>query len=134
MLAVCGGDLWLMSTPAGKRGFFYEEWTHGGDQWTRISVNGADCSRIPPKFLDEERAAIGDRWFRQEYCCEFVDADESLFDSDLIRAAFTDEVKPLVLRAGNGARPSKPSVSSLLALTWGRSRITPLCAFSKERS
>ena len=24
MLAVGGGDLWLLSTPAGKRGFFYE--------------------------------------------------------------------------------------------------------------
>ena len=25
MLAVGGGDLWLMSTPCGKRGFFYDD-------------------------------------------------------------------------------------------------------------
>ncbi len=30
MLAVGDGDLWLMSTPNGQRGFFYEEWTNGG--------------------------------------------------------------------------------------------------------
>jgi hypothetical protein len=28
MLAVGQGDLWLMSTPYGKRGFFYECWEH----------------------------------------------------------------------------------------------------------
>ena len=30
MLAVADGDLWLMSTPNGKQGFFYEAWEHGG--------------------------------------------------------------------------------------------------------
>ncbi len=98
MLAVSGGDLWLMSTPAGKRGFFYEEWEYGGDQWERVSVTGAECSRIDPSFVAEERVKQGDRWFRQEYCCEFVDTEESMFDSDVIRAAITDDVKPLDLR------------------------------------
>ena len=30
MLAVGKGDLWLMSTPRGQRGFFYEYSVHGG--------------------------------------------------------------------------------------------------------
>jgi hypothetical protein len=98
MLAVGGGELWLMSTPSGKRGFFYEEWERGGPKWTRVAVTGAECSRIPAEFLEEEREALGERWFKQEYCCEFADADESLFDSDLIRAAFSDDVEPLILR------------------------------------
>ena len=98
MLAVGGGDLWLMSTPCGQRGFFYEEWTNGGEKWERVAVTGAECSRIDGDFLEEERVKQGDRWFRQEYCCEFVDSDESLFDSDLIRAAITDDVLPLDLR------------------------------------
>ena len=29
MLAVSGGELWLMSTPFGKRGFFYDAWERG---------------------------------------------------------------------------------------------------------
>src|SRR3982074_3517109 len=38
ILAVGDGDLWLMSTPHGRRGFFWEEWAHGGEDWERISV------------------------------------------------------------------------------------------------
>jgi hypothetical protein len=29
MLAASGGELWLMSTPNGKVGFFWEEWSYG---------------------------------------------------------------------------------------------------------
>src|SRR5437899_335072 len=47
MLAVGNGDLRLMSTPAGKRGFFYEEWANGGDRWERVSVPASECGRIP---------------------------------------------------------------------------------------
>jgi phage terminase large subunit-like protein len=36
MLAVSGGRLILMSTPYGKRGHFFEEWTNGGSFWERI--------------------------------------------------------------------------------------------------
>ena len=25
-----------MSTPYGKRGFFWEEWEHGGDEWESL--------------------------------------------------------------------------------------------------
>jgi hypothetical protein len=98
MLAVGDGDLWLMSTPNGQRGFFYDEWTDGGERWERVSVTGSECARIPPDFLVEERAALGDRFFRQEYCCEFVSSGDAVFDADLIRAAYSDDVEPLVLR------------------------------------
>ena len=36
MLAVSDGELWLMSTPFGKRGFFWEAWERGGPEWQRI--------------------------------------------------------------------------------------------------
>jgi hypothetical protein len=32
MLAVGNGDISLLSTPCGKRGFFYENWEYGGDK------------------------------------------------------------------------------------------------------
>jgi hypothetical protein len=95
MLAVGDGDLWLMSTPFGKRGFFWEAWDKGGDQWERVSVPATECPRIPASFLEEERAALGERWFRQEYLCEFVDADDALFRREEIDRAITDEVEPL---------------------------------------
>src|SRR4029077_11974686 len=78
-LAVGNGDLWLMSTPNGKRGFFYEEWTSGGEWWVRIGVAAPDCPRIDAEFLSEERASGGDKWYRQEYLCEFVEREGAVF-------------------------------------------------------
>ena len=98
MLAVSRGGLWLMSTPFGKRGFFYEAWEHGGGEWERVRVTAEDCPRISRAHLEEERNVLGDLWFRQEYLCEFVDSVNGVFDRDLIEAAMTDEVKPLVIR------------------------------------
>jgi hypothetical protein len=95
MLAVGDGDLWLMSTPFGKRGFFWEEWTKGGALWERVTVPATECPRILASFLEEEKASLGDRWFRQEYLCEFLEAEDVLFRREVIERAITDEVKPL---------------------------------------
>ena len=46
MLAVSDGALWLMSTPFGKRGFFYEAWEHGGPEWERVRAAATECPRI----------------------------------------------------------------------------------------
>src|SRR5579872_4257201 len=78
MLAVGDGDLWLLSTPNGKRGFFWEEWDRGTEAWERISVAAPDCPRISKRFLEEERAK-GDATYRQEYLCEFVDQEGAIF-------------------------------------------------------
>jgi hypothetical protein len=97
MLAVSDGGLWLMSTPFGKRGFFWETWQHGGPEWERVRATAAECPRIGREFLQEERRTLGDRWFRQEYCCEFNDATGAVFDSDLVEAAVSDEFGELEL-------------------------------------
>jgi hypothetical protein len=55
VLAVGNGDLWLMSTPNGKRGFFHAEWTEGGEQWQRISATAMECPWIDAEFLADER-------------------------------------------------------------------------------
>jgi hypothetical protein len=96
MLAVSGGTLWLMSTPFGKRGFFYEAWEHGGPDWTRIRITAAECPRISPAFLDEERATMGERWFRQEYECGFSDTADGVFDREILDRAVID-IEPLTL-------------------------------------
>jgi hypothetical protein len=97
MLAVSGGSLWLMSTPFGKRGVFWEEWDHGGPEWERIRVTGEDCARIPRTFLEEERGSLGEAWFRQEYQCEFVDTVSGVFDRDLVDQAISSDFLPLRL-------------------------------------
>jgi hypothetical protein len=95
MLAVSQGALWLMSTPCGKRGFFYEAWANGGPEWERIRVPASECARIAPKFLEEERATMGDRWFLQEYGCDFTDSEDGVFDRDLVEQAFSDDFEAL---------------------------------------
>jgi hypothetical protein len=97
MLAVRGGTLWLMGTPFGKRGFFHDLWTNGGPEWMRVRVPATKCRRIPAQFLKEERQAMPDRWFRQEYLCEFLDVEGEIFDRDLVLQAFSEDVPPLVL-------------------------------------
>jgi len=98
MLAVSSGALWLMSTPFGKRGFYYEAWQGGGPEWERIRVTGYDCPRIGREFLEEERKAMGERWFRQEYLCEFVDEVSGVFGRDAVARAMREDVKPLIIR------------------------------------
>jgi hypothetical protein len=96
MLAVSTGTLWLMSTPYGKKGFFYDVWSRGGKEWEKIQVKATECPRIDPAFLQEERESMGDRWFRREYMCEFVDTVSGIFDRDQIESLVTTDVKPLV--------------------------------------
>jgi phage FluMu gp28-like protein len=99
MLAVSEGRLWLMSTPHGERGFFYETWARGGPEWERVQVTAPECPRIQAGFLKEERQVMGDRWFRQEYLCEFVDTVGGVFSRGLVEGAFCDDVAPLVVEA-----------------------------------
>src|SRR5262245_26817197 len=62
MLAVSGGRIVLLSTPFGRRGFFFKEWAEGADAWHRTSVTADGCPRIPRAWLAAERRAIGEWW------------------------------------------------------------------------
>lgn len=95
MLAVANGDLWLLSTPFGKQGFFYEKWAFGGAEWSRFQVKATECARIAESFLEEERGELGNAYFQQEYMCEFVDNGGQLFARDLVEGALED-VGPLM--------------------------------------
>jgi Terminase large subunit, T4likevirus-type, N-terminal len=94
MLAVSGGRLMMLSTPFGKRGVFWEEWT-GGEGWERYEVRAEECERIPTGFLEEERQALPAWIYRQEYECSFEDTEDQLFGYDLVQSSITDEVTPL---------------------------------------
>ena len=64
----------------------------------RVRVAAPECPRISREFLEQEREAMGERWFRQEYLCEFVDSGNGVFGRDLVERAITREVRPLVLK------------------------------------
>jgi hypothetical protein len=95
MLAVSGGRLVCLTTPFGKRGFFFDEWENGGASWERVKITAYDCPRISEEFLEEERRALGDWWFSQEYLCEYRDTTDQVFSYDVVMSAINPNVKPL---------------------------------------
>jgi hypothetical protein len=92
MLAVSQGRLIALSTPRGTRGWFYEAW-RGQEPWERYQVPASSCPRISAQFLAEEKRSIGEWWYRQEYCCEFLDAQSQAFSREDIEQCFREEVE-----------------------------------------
>jgi Terminase large subunit, T4likevirus-type, N-terminal len=92
MLAVSGGRLMMLSTPYGKRGVFYEEWT-GGEAGERYEVPASQCPRIPPAFLATERRSMPEWWYAQEYGCEFRETEDQLFTHEMIEGARDDALE-----------------------------------------
>lgn len=95
MLAVSGGRLIALSTPKGKRGWWWDSWENGGSVWKRVKVTADECPRITAEFLAEERRALGDRMFVQEYMGEFVETTDQAFGEDAIKKAFSKDLEPL---------------------------------------
>ncbi len=95
MMAVSGGQIVALSTPAGKRGWWYQTWAEGGAAWERYEVPATACPRIPPAFLEEERRSMPSAVFAEEYLCLFAEASDAYFRPSDIAAAFTTDVRPL---------------------------------------
>ncbi len=93
-LATTNGRLIALSTPAGRRGWFFLEWTNG-EGWERSSVVASEVARISPAFLVDELRLLGPRRFDEEYNGVFFDADSAVFASELIERALSAEVLPL---------------------------------------
>jgi hypothetical protein len=94
MLAVTGGRLVALSTPWGRRGWFYEAWS-GPETWHRVKVTANQVGRISTEFLAEERRSLPAHVFASEYECEFTDSVASLFRSEDVLAALDDGLVPL---------------------------------------
>jgi hypothetical protein len=101
MLAVSGGRLALLSSPFGKRGFFYEQWAHHQacaragtpSPWDLHTVTADQCPRIPRDFLAEERRKLG-VLYDQEYLCRFLDVVTALFRHEDVERALDNDLDP----------------------------------------
>jgi hypothetical protein len=97
MLAVSGGRTIDMSSPNGRRGYFYENWEHG-EGIERIKIIGRQCPRISAEFLEQQRKKLGPTLYQQEFEGEFNDSDASAFSSELIELALVDDFEPFCPR------------------------------------
>ena len=81
MLAVSGGQLIALSTPDGRRGWWYEAWEDGGAAWRAR----AHPRRVPadlPAFLAEERASMGDCFYARSTSASFAESDAQLISEE----------------------------------------------------
>jgi hypothetical protein len=72
MLAVGAGSLWLMSTPNGRSGFFFREWSDTTKPWLRIEATAKECPRIPAEFLREEKLTLSEETYRHYSECVVI--------------------------------------------------------------
>jgi hypothetical protein len=88
-LAIADGRLALLSTPAGRRGFFFDAYRHRSE-WFYREVPASACPRISKEFLLEQRRATGEYFYRQEWECEFNDAITGAFRQEDIERSVRD--------------------------------------------
>jgi cytochrome c-type biogenesis protein CcmE len=80
------GEQVLLSTPRGKRGFFFDLY-HSSDDWQRVMVRSDETPRIRQEDLEVFRSTMPEQFFRQEFYCEFLDTEGGLFSYDDVEAA-----------------------------------------------
>lgn len=84
----------MLSTPAGKRGVFWNEWSEGVNV-VRVEVTADECLRIHPAFLAKMKAKLAPWEYEQEFLCRFVDTDEAVFTSVLLEKMFANQERAL---------------------------------------
>jgi hypothetical protein len=100
MLAVSGGAIVMLSTPAGKRGVFYNEWLERDVRgWDWYEVPAHACPRISREFLEEERRMLPPWIYRAEYECSFEELEDTVFPMELIQRAINPNIKPYFQRS-----------------------------------
>lgn len=93
MLATGGGRRIDMSSPNGRRGYFYESWQYG-DGAEQIKIIGKQCPRIKKSYLTQMKKELGPMLYSQEFEGEFIDDSTTAFSSELIEAALVDILSP----------------------------------------
>jgi phage FluMu gp28-like protein len=89
-----GGQMVLISSPAGRRGHFYRAYLKGeqGAAGHRaVRLPSSQNPLVDPEYLDEMRQEMTDRAFAAEFLAEFVDSAGAVFPEDDIAACLCDE-------------------------------------------
>lgn len=95
MLTISRGRLLALSTPFGRRGWYFAAWEDPSDAWEKISFKASENPRLDPADLAEQRKILGDRWYMQEFELEFVEAIGQAFSTESVLAAFNSQEPPL---------------------------------------
>ena len=86
MTAVENSQQIIISTPRGQIGLFWELWNN--PSYEKYFLSADKNPTISKSWLDEERKALGDLLYSQEYECSFTSAQSAVFDLEKIRRCF----------------------------------------------
>jgi predicted phage terminase large subunit-like protein len=124
MLIVSRGRLILLSTPLGKRGIFWGAWEQQ-DGWKKVKVTADQCPRILDDSLTKARKEMGELRFAQEYLCEFVQGEGSLFKEQWIQ--YYDPASPdipdldIIIQSWDTAQTKSTTSDFVVGQVWGKS-------------
>jgi len=77
------GHIVLLSTPAGKGGYFYNAFFDKDFRTWHVSAE--DCPRHDKDFLRRKRLTLTKAQYKQEYLAEFLDEYQQFFPTELIK-------------------------------------------------
>lgn len=92
MLLTTGGQIWLLSTPNARSGYFFEAYTVPGMGFRTFHVNSEEVAASRPEpmrsimksYLASEKARMTSLQYAQQYLAQFLEELGQLFPDDLI--------------------------------------------------
>jgi hypothetical protein len=93
ILRANGGWAWFIGTPKGKQKLFdlYNLGQSGNPEWKSWRLKASESGIIPADQLEESRKTMPQALFNQEWECEFLEGEGSVFRR--VREAATEEEK-----------------------------------------
>ena len=82
-MAITRGDIWLLSTPFVKEGYYYN--CFSDPTFTAFHTSSEDCPRKDQVFLDHKKATLTKAQYAQMYLGQFVDEIRQFFSDALIK-------------------------------------------------
>jgi len=83
------GWIWVLSTPFGNSGFFYESFQD--ENFKNFHISSEDCPRIDKKLLELEKRRLSRNEYLQEWCGEFIDSIDKFFPTKLIKECVDED-------------------------------------------
>ena len=111
-LLTTGGEIWMCSTPFGKKGYFYDCFLNKNNRFTVFHVSSEEVIKNRPisdvwteqrkeesmRFLEEEKKDMSELRYAQEYLAQFIDDLRRLFSDEVIERTLTLKRKEIILQ------------------------------------
>jgi len=92
MLSTTKGDLILLSTPHGRKGFLYE--ASNRTDFKQFRISSEECERHDIEFLNTQKDMMTKKEYAQEYLGHFIDDLDQFFPDKLIKSVMKRQRQP----------------------------------------